>query len=198
MELPPRTRRIPRICVDVFIDWELPPRTRRIPIDVTAAVRDAGTTSAYAENTVGLSWRGLCDWNYLRVRGEYANSRHSPDTTQELPPRTRRIPRLLVCLHVFQGTTSAYAENTADSITVPSDIRNYLRVRGEYRKTPKNGGTGGNYLRVRGEYLVLGLNMLLTMELPPRTRRIPTCSRHLPQAVGTTSAYAENTVGWCV
>ena len=31
----------------------------------------------------------------------------------------------------------------------------------------------GNYLRARGEYLVRGNRLVVPMELPPRTRRIP-------------------------
>ena len=72
-----------------------------------------------------------------------------------------------------QGTTSAYAENTGEKIDDPEDNRNYLRVRGEYRK--KN------------------LRRMLTMELPPRTRRIRPRSAAAWRHLGTTSAYAENT-----
>ena len=93
-------------------------------------------------------------------------------------------------------------------------IRNYLRVRGEYRVKIIYGTNGhgttsacaentgvaiyrvalwGNYLRVRGEYCRFPLVWFPTLELPPRARRIhfqapcPTVRR------GTTSACAENT-----
>ena len=51
--------------------WELPPRARRIPLNPVSVPGQSGTTSACAENTLGLSvWR-FSAWNYLRVRGEY-------------------------------------------------------------------------------------------------------------------------------
>ena len=51
-----------------------------------------------------------------------------------------------------------------------------------------------NYLRVRGEY-VSGRNILcLSLELPPRTRRIPPSKMRHSNLLGTTSAYAENTM----
>ena len=50
---------------------ELPPRTRRIHfLAVQLRVAD-GTTSAYAENTLALECFVKQKWNYLRVRGEY-------------------------------------------------------------------------------------------------------------------------------
>ena len=71
-----------------------------------------GTTSAYAENTflaVTISWN---DANYLRVRGEYILSGIAYSVEEELPPRTRRIPRNAAMTSSHAGTTSAYAENT--------------------------------------------------------------------------------------
>ena len=50
-----------------------------------------------------------------------------------------------------------------------------------------------NYLRVRGEYLGEQILGVLHPELPPRTRRIPMCSKNEVGRYGTTSAYAENT-----
>ena len=73
VELPPRTRRIHQewACyLDVFVNYlrvrgeyslvqslklfllELPPRTRRIPVALFWGEATAGTTSAYAENTL--------------------------------------------------------------------------------------------------------------------------------------------------
>ena len=46
---------------------------------------------------------------------------------------------------------------------------------------------------MRGEYATGVLNSLVTVELPPRARRIPTLVILLPAWVGTTSACAENT-----
>ena len=81
-----------------------------------------------------------------------------------MPIRTRR----------FRGTTSAYAENTHGCICYVQSCGNYLRVRGEYS------------LQERMEDAAL--------ELPPRTRRIPDDRRNPFSNMGTTSAYAENTV----
>ena len=136
-----------------FLSLELPPRARRILR--ISGIREAylGTTSACAENTCSIPRKLYRWWNYLRVRGEYANSRHSPDTTQELPPRARRIQYLDVLGEMPAGTTSACAENTVTFIDIYHEDRNYLRVRGEYR-----------YFR---RYHFWGA------ELPPRARRIP-------------------------
>ena len=72
------------------------------------------------------------------------------------------------------GTTSAYAENTClDSLA--------------HRR-------GRNYLRVRGEYLGVAVEGLIGPELPPRTRRIRRLQGSTPEELGTTSAYAENTM----
>ena len=72
------------------------------------------------------------------------------------------------------GTTSAYAENTQTLL--------------------QGGHTGRNYLRVRGEYTREGVLVVLSAELPPRTRRIPCPSPTRREPPRTTSAYAENTL----
>ena len=73
------------------VDKELPPRARRIPSGVFCPSSGLGTTSACAENTHArlsiLAW----PWNYLRVRGEYANVQWIFRSNEELPPRARRI-----------------------------------------------------------------------------------------------------------
>ena len=153
---------------------ELPPRTRRIPPRRTLQTNDPGTTSAYAENTNGCPDRGNPWWNYLRVRGEYLIILTMMRAMFELPPRTRRILLPTLNKRIEQGTTSAYAENTALTHHKTNRLRNYLRVRGEYRSE----------ITASMPY----------RELPPRTRRI---RRTPPQArlpKGTTSAYAENTL----
>ena len=93
---------------------------------------------------------------------------------EELPPRTRRIlfPHLKRG-HVF-GTTSAYAENTPPTNLPAYQVWNYLRVRGEY---------------LHSETIIRACR-----ELPPRTRRILTGSNAETMELGTTSAYAENTL----
>ena len=71
------------------------------------------------------------------------------------------------------GTTSAYAENTGSRPSASANLRNYLRV--------------------RGEYMLVALVNLMILELPPRTRRIREYSNAVDTQQGTTSAYAENT-----
>ena len=72
------------------------------------------------------------------------------------------------------GTTSAYAENTGSRPSASANLRNYLRV--------------------RGEYMLVALVNLMILELPPRTRRIQTLDYFKVVLAGTTSAYAENTL----
>ena len=111
-----------------------------------------GTTSACAENTVSIAVMVGHMWNYLRVRGEYTRTHVVSATSQELPPRARRI---LINTHAFlqaYGTTSACAENTAVAHLVNPRMRNYLRVRGEYQP--------------------IQLDNSISAELPPRARRI--------------------------
>ena len=71
------------------------------------------------------------------------------------------------------GTTSAHAENTYAHQWPPSPDQNYLRA--------------------RGEYIAVLRSEELTMELPPRTRRIRVCRFPCAPRTGTTSAHAENT-----
>ena len=70
--------------------------------------------------------------NYLRVRGEYPSALLGAFEQAELPPRTRRIHRVVDGETVDRGTTSAYAENTAFDHGFDTFDGNYLRVRGEY------------------------------------------------------------------
>ena len=137
---------------DQFAQAELPPRTRRIPSWRLPSAGTMRTTSAYAENTSSAvsptRWRR----NYLRVRGEYILSGIAYSVEEELPPRTRRIPLTILPRDNKNGTTSAYAENTALKAVSSAIIWNYLRVRGEYVEKP----------------VKIGQNR----ELPPRTRRI--------------------------
>ncbi|EFM50015.1 hypothetical protein HMPREF0299_5952 [Corynebacterium matruchotii ATCC 14266] len=51
---------------------ELPPRARRIRGLLHQAKTAVGTTSACAENTWAFAPGQNSSWNYLRVRGEYA------------------------------------------------------------------------------------------------------------------------------
>ena len=153
---------------------ELPPRTRRILTPWGDSIQLNGTTSAYAENTgIKWAWNTLGE-NYLRVRGEYALVESGDPLKMELPPRTRRIPLLRIRNLLSLGTTSAYAENTAGLRFSSSNMRNYLRVRGEYKSTIKA--------------------PRCDLELPPRTRRILESLFGGGSEVGTTSAYAENTI----
>ena len=115
--------------------------------------------------------------NYLRVRGEYHTGKIKPHLPWELPPRTRRIPCSILMMVKPLRTTSAYAENTPDK-DVPY-------------------GQQGNYLRVRGEYTISSAIRIAESELPPRTRRIPAAEGARSGRIGTTSAYAENTLAGC-
>ena len=152
---------------------ELPPRARRIPAAQDHFFGFLGTTSACAENTpVGGEDRSRV-WNYLRVRGEYPWVTKTPPSHRELPPRARRIRSSLILSTTLSGTTSACAENTFHSSSL---TRLY-----------------GNYLRVRGEYGVFVTQGKLSLELPPRARRIRSHLCPAPHASGTTSACAENT-----
>ena len=153
--------------------WELPPRARRIQtLEVrTAAV--TGTTSACAENTGRNANHSPCPGNYLRVRGEYSTAVSRLEDLPELPPRARRILDQLDRIFKVNGTTSACAENTPLQIPKPLRSRNYLRVRGEYRKPVTKKEKSG--------------------ELPPRARRIHGTRPAGCVVLGTTSACAENT-----
>ena len=95
--------------------------------------------------------------------------------TWELPPRARRILAGEAQRRTNQGTTSACAENTGNSF--PGAIHFW------------------NYLRVRGEYSYRGGTFFLSLELPPRARRILRISGIREAYLGTTSACAENTTG---
>ena len=152
---------------------ELPPRARRIPEFSAEITVPCGTTSACAENTNIFRAPANRTWNYLRVRGEYANSLDTDSFSEELPPRARRIPWILHRGKLVSRTTSACAENT------PRHRRNRVRPR--------------NYLRVRGEYPCYRPWRLKDEELPPRARRIPPPPASPPSSCGTTSACAENT-----
>ena len=156
---------------------ELPPRARRILCWGVNPARRIGTTSACAENT-------LRNWpldtqlrNYLRVRGEYADSNGPAITGVELPPRARRIPGRTLEFPKTNGTTSACAENTSYPGSLCAADRNYLRVRGEYGVTT--------------------CTESFCWELPPRARRIR-FQPYKPWGLdGTTSACAENTPILC-
>ena len=156
------------------VSQELPPRARRIRRGPREENRNAGTTSAYAENTAGSSVAAMTARNYLRVRGEYSPNPDPVWLSAELPPRTRRILAHELGVTILMGTTSAYAENTADDVYVALHQRNYLRVRGEYDSFSSSAA--------------------FAWELPPRTRRIHDPGFAVGASPGTTSAYAENTL----
>ena len=152
---------------------ELPPRARRIPPGARYTRRFIGTTSACAENTAQRITTNLSTRNYLRVRGEYGVDGGGAPNQMELPPRARRIRPAGFDALPNGGTTSACAENTALTGCFSTNSRNYLRVRGEYRSC-----------------LVASS---ITLELPPRARRIRPPSTGAAIPLGTTSACAENT-----
>ena len=135
------------------VDKELPPRARRIPSGVFCPSSGLGTTSACAENTTEISELASSVWNYLRVRGEYGRVVSSALPGMELPPRARRILFLTPGGFLQIGTTSACAENMPLKPPLSKGKRNYLRVRGEYTRSPAP--------------------QRRQPELPPRARRIP-------------------------
>ena len=157
----------------IVCDWELPPRARRIQVLVSCSDTPRGTTSACAENTFSRAVQHGATRNYLRVRGEYLLEANSGPDRLELPPRARRIQLPTMWGWPVLGTTSACAENTVHGACGNNTRRNYLRVRGEYRRC-----------RPRCSFV---------RELPPRARRIRQRSRRPHRARGTTSACAENT-----
>ena len=111
---------------------ELPPRTRRIRHSFGDWFGEGGTTSAHAENTHRAPQPRTRHRNYLRARGEYVSGRKAACKPKELPPRTRRIhPDFNRGAHK-NGTTSAHAENTAETVFKNVLTWNYLRARGEY------------------------------------------------------------------
>ena len=108
------------------------------------------------------------------MRGEYKTAVDAPSSTTELPPRARRIPGTAHRARSGHGTTSACAENTEGFEGILAAVRNYLRVRGEYRFPRSNPAD--------------------SPELPPRARRIRCRGWGLVCRPGTTSACAENTL----
>ena len=132
---------------------ELPPHARRIRGVNPARRIIRGTTSACAENTEASHCLHEFHRNYLRMRGEYLMLVGSLWIRVELPPHARRIPGVLQDPRQRLGTTSACAENTATHKGLFIKLRNYLRMRGEYRYVaPPCAGP---------------------FELPPHARRIP-------------------------
>ena len=107
------------------------------------------------------------------MRGEYPFDWAIGRTPWELPPRARRILETLKIRIIPRGTTSACAENTSPLALMVPLRRNYLRVRGEY-----------------GDIIT---PLLMSLELPPRARRIPKRENNHRCGGGTTSACAENT-----
>ena len=111
------------------------------------------------------------------MRGEYTINRSCCTCGMELPPHARRIRATDTTITMGRGTTSACAENTILIIPRQNGKRNYLRMRGEYKRTNR-------FTRLR-------------QELPPHARRIPQNVKTITDAVGTTSACAENTQRIC-
>ena len=172
-ELPPRARRIPGIRgPGVLLMGTTSACAENTPIGGFGVVKQ-GTTSACAENTPFWCGQGDYHGNYLRVRGEYKPTMWNVCWRPELPPRARRIPNMCSICHMICGTTSACAENTGRLLPGWMPARNYLRVRGEYSST-----RAGSFL---------------SMELPPRARRILLKPSMIGAIKGTTSACAENT-----
>ncbi|AIT89770.1 Hypothetical protein Cul210932_1846 [Corynebacterium ulcerans] len=175
-----------------------------------------GTTSAYAEKSGFTSFPLVDSRNYLRIRGEKKNTHIFSAFATELPPHTRRKVSLSPSLKTLNGTTSAYAEKSRDRISnlipileLPPHTRRKASVPA-YR-TNENGTTSAyaeksclqtrfsqllwNYLRIRGEKRAPHRIRFPTQELPPHTRRKALSHLSTLIWIGTTSAYAEKSVG---
>ena len=172
---------------------ELPPHARRILTRDLEYAGCGGTTSACAENTNPELSPPRSRRNYLRMRGEYSALFHPRLAGMELPPHARRIQRSFSPAASWHGTTSACAENTISKSQADLDLRNYLRMRGEYRHHAKEIREGRNYLRMRGEYQAKTIEVPYLVELPPHARRILCAFLPHTSHCGTTSACAENT-----
>ena len=107
------------------------------------------------------------------MRGEYHWFHLDKHIRGELPPRARRILSWPMASPAKMGTTSACAENTWCTPHPQDERRNYLRVRGEYKKP--------------------STTWIPPWELPPRARRIQPENNAEINDLGTTSACAENT-----
>ena len=140
---------------------ELPPHARRIPAAPERPAVKMGTTSACAENTAPCSSTVSNTWNYLRMRGEYKSAWVASCIRRELPPHARRIRYQVFGYAGSGGTTSACAENTVQPFLLPSYPGNYLRMRGEYRRSAST--------RFPRE------------ELPPHARRIQRIAASTPR-----------------
>ncbi|BAM26228.1 hypothetical protein CULC0102_0028 [Corynebacterium ulcerans 0102] len=113
--------------------------------------------------------------NYLRVRGEKLVRVSFFLLLMELPPRTRRKGTGAKSTTRWWGTTSAYAEKSAPKVEYHDRFMNYLRVRGEKETA--------------------SFKEHWHQELPPRTRRKACLRIEGRTSAGTTSAYAEKSVG---
>ena len=91
------------------------------------------------------------------------------------------------------GTTSACAENTQPSRTLPKTSGTTSACAENTAGYREGGPHLGNYLRVRGEYLPAAIEAKRMAELPPRARRILRRTNKCMTNSGTTSAHAENT-----
>ena len=94
------------------------------------------------------------------------------------------------------GTTSACAENTQPSRTLPKTSGTTSACAENTAGYREGGPHLGNYLRVRGEYLPAAIEAKRMAELPPRARRILRRTNKCMTNSGTTSACAENTPGY--
>ncbi|SNV06921.1 Uncharacterised protein [Corynebacterium ulcerans] len=120
----------------VPVGWELPPHTRRKVGESIGEHFLPGTTSAYAEKRNRLHLEPLEQRNYLRIRGEKTYFPPTHHGGKELPPHTRRKEPTVLVLSRRAGTTSAYAEKSADMTPAQRFEWNYLRIRGEKSQIP--------------------------------------------------------------
>ena len=89
-------------------------------------------TSAYAGNTVCLTFGHCFLQDHPRLRGEHAEPFHTILDTAGSPPPTRGTQALLNGLQASGGITPAYAGNTIYEWCVFFKVRDHPRLRGEH------------------------------------------------------------------
>ena len=150
---------------------ELPPHARRRVFNPDGITLNRGITSACAEKSAIGVMHGHFHGNYLRMRGEEGFSERGYITALELPPHARRRATRKLPVMGPKGITSACAEKRPTGVSSLLPARNYLRMRGEERKSITS---------------ITGIP-----ELPPHARRRAGLYAPFKQRNGITSACAE-------
>ena len=155
---------------------ELPPHARRREHSTAPPVVDNGITSACAEKRLCQTQDQVGSRNYLRMRGEEAESVAYIVSARELPPHARRRGGTNRTRGCIKGITSACAEKRRS-------LENAVII-------------FGNYLRMRGEETHSSAERKESAELPPHARRRVAPVTSLTAPPGITSACAEKSAPW--